>query len=453
LVCLFLLEILMMKLNSFWLVFVLLSSTAILAGEPADGGERFWPQWRGPDGNGVATDSDPPVQWNESKNLRWKVDLPGRGSSSPIVWRNQIFVTTAVSSSQDSREPVPQRSSRGMPILQPTSSNKFILYSIDRTNGDILWERTLREEMPHEGTHPTGTWASNSAVTDGTSVFAYFGSRGLYALDFRGNLLWEKDFGNMEKKLSFGEGSSPALHGDRIVVVWDHEGQSYLFTLDKRTGDEIWKVERDEQTSWSSPVIIEVAGTKQVIVSSTGRIRAYNLEDGEPIWECEGMTANVIPMPVVVDDVVILMSGFRGNALVAVNLAEAKGDVTGSEAVLWQLDRDTPYVPSPLLYDDSLYFLKTNSGILSCFKAKTGKQIFGPQRLEGLGTVYSSPVGTNDRVYISDRDGNTIVLRHGTKFEVLANNSLDDGFDASPAIVGNEIIMRGQKTLYCIARN
>ncbi|MBI1927213.1 PQQ-like beta-propeller repeat protein [Candidatus Poribacteria bacterium] len=334
---------------------------------------------------------------------------------------------------------------------QPTQIHKFDLLAIDRRNGSILWQRTAREELPHEGTHLTRSWASHSPVTDGEHVYAYFGSRGLYCFDMQGNLKWEKDLGNMAIKMGFGEGSSPALYGEVVIVNWDHEGDSFITALDKKTGEERWRVERDERTSWSTPIVVEHNGRGQVITSATHRIRSYDLATGNLLWECGGMTDNTIPSPVTADGMVYVTSGFRGNALQAIRLAAASGDITGSEAIVWEYNRDTPYVPSPLLYGDALYFLKSNNGILSCFNAKTGEAYYGPQRLDGIREVYASPVGASNRVYIADRDGATLVIQHGPEFKVLAQNVLDDGFDASPAIVGNEIYLRGRKYLYCIA--
>ena len=268
-----------------------------------------------------------------------------------------------------------------------------------------------------------------------------------------GNLVWEKDFGDMTKRMSFGEGSSPVLHEDKIIVLWDHQGPSFLYALDKTTGQEVWKVSRDEITSWTTPYVVELNGKHQVVTSATGEVRSYDAATGELIWHTGGMTLNPIPSPVSADGMVIVMSGFRGNALLAIHLADARGDITGSDAIVWKLERDTPYAPSPLLYDDALYFFKSNSAILSSFQAKTGQEYISRKRLDGMGTIYSSPVGVDGRVYISDRDGNTLVIKHGPEFEILASNSLDDGFDASMAVVGDEIFLRGHKNLYCIARD
>ena len=421
-----------------------------------------WPQWRGPSANGVASSGSPPVEWGESKNVRWKVDLPGLGSSTPVVWGDRVFVTSAIDTGKPGpRAAAPSASGsggsgrpggrRGHGSAAPASVYQFVVLAYDRADGSLLWQRVVREAQPHEGTHPDGTYASGSPITDGEKVFAFFGSFGVYALDMDGKLLWERDLGDMRARLGFGEGGSPALHGNALVVAWDHEDDSFIVALDKNTGNELWRVARQEATSWTTPLIVEHAGSAQVIVSATSRVRSYDLATGELIWETSGMTFNTIPSPVHRDGVVYLMSGFRGNSLMAIRLVGARGDIEGSEHVVWTLDRDTPYVPSPLLYDDTLYFLKSNSGVLSAVDASSGEAHYGPTRLGSVRNVYASPVGAAGRVYLVGRDGQAIVIRHGAEFDVLAENSLDDAFDASPAIVGDEMFLRGRRSLYCLA--
>jgi outer membrane protein assembly factor BamB len=405
--------------------------------------------------NGVAPHARPPVEWSESKNVRWKVEVPGKGSATPVVWGDRIYVLTAVPGEKRAPAPAPEpapASGRGRPPgIAPDSVQKFTVLALRRSDGKVLWERVVREELPHEGTHPTGTWASASAVTDGELVYAHFGSRGLYALDQGGKVVWEKDLGDMKVKLAFGEGSSPALGRDRLFVQWDHEGESFLVALDRKTGKELWRQKRDESTSWATPLVVEHAGRAQVVTSATNRVRSYDAATGDVLWETPGMTQNAIPTPVHADGLVILTSGFRGNALLAVKLAEARGDLSASPAVAWRLDRDTPYVPSPLLYGDLLYFLKGNNGLLSCFNARTGERLYGPERLEGVPNVYASLLGADGRVYVAGRDGATAVVRRGPTFKVLATNTLDDGFDASPVAVDAELYLRGTKHLYRIS--
>jgi outer membrane protein assembly factor BamB len=404
---------------------------------------------------GVAPHARPPIEWSESKNVRWKVKVPGKGSATPVAWGDRIYVLTAVPGEKRAPAPAPEpapASGRGRPPgIAPDSVQKFTVLALRRSDGKVLWERVVREELPHEGTHPTGTWASASAVTDGELVFAHFGSRGLYALDQGGKVVWEKDLGDMKVKLAFGEGSSPALGSDRLFVQWDHEGESFLVALDRKTGKELWRQKRDEGTSWATPLVVEHAGRAQVVTSATNRVRSYDAATGDVLWETPGMTQNAIPTPVHSDGLVILTSGFRGNALLAVKLAEAKGDLAGTQGVAWRLDRDTPYVPSPLLYGDELYFLKGNNGLLSCFNARTGERLYGPERLEGVPNVYASPVGADGRVYVAGREGTTAVVQRGPTFKLLATNTLDDGFDASPVAVDSELYLRGARYLYRIS--
>ena len=418
--------------------------------------DRFWPQWRGPRGTGVAPHGDPPLTWSETTNIRWKVDIPGRGSASPIVCGDRVFVLTAIPTGEQaaSREGLfgrlVRRFSGG---VAPTTVQRYVIRAHDRRDGRLLWERVAREELPHEGTHATGSWASPSAVTDGEVVCAFFGSRGLYCYDMEGDLQWEHDLGDLRIRMGFGEGASPALHQDRIIVNWDHQGDSFITAFDKQTGREIWKVERDEITSWTTPLVVEHGDRAQVVTSATNRVRSYDVETGRLLWQSQGVTMNAIPSPVAADEMVYVTSGFRGSRLMAIRLAAASGEITDSDAIAWSLNRDTPYVPSPLLHDGTLYLLKSNSGILSAYDAATGAKHYGPERLRGIRSVYASPVAAKDRVYITGRGGATLVIRHGPSFEVLSTNTLDDDFDASPAIVDGEIYLRGSRYLYCIAES
>ena len=330
--------------------------------------------------------------------------------------------------------------------------HKFVLMAIDRRTGKVTWERTAREEAPHEAAHnENGTWASPSPIVDGQHVIVSFESRGLFAYDMNGTLVWEKDLGDKRMRQQFGEGSTPALYGNTLVVVWDHQGDSFVVALDKRTGKEIWRQARTEIDTWATPLITPVGGRPQVIVPAMNRITSYDLATGDVVWHSAGLTMNPIPTPVTDGTFAFLMSGFRGNSLKAIKLADAKGDITGTPAVAWSLDRDTPYVPSPLLYDGILYFLKTNNGLLTALDAKTGTPHYQIARLDAVPNVFASPVGAAGRIYIPGREGSTVVLRQGPKLEVLAVNELGDGFDASPALVDGEMYLRGYRYLYCVA--
>jgi outer membrane protein assembly factor BamB len=424
---------------------IALAAATLAAPDPR--AERFWPQWRGPYATGVSKYADPPLEWSESKNIRWKVEIPGRGSASPVIWGDRIFVLSAV--------PIgPAGAATHAPRggVHPRDLYRFVVLAIDRNTGKVVWERTAHEGQPHEATHQdNGTYASSSAITDGQRVFAWFESQGMYVYDMDGKLLWSKDLGDKHMRNQFGEGSTPVLYGNRIVIVWDHQGQSFIVALDALSGNELWRVNRQEIDTWATPLVVEHNGRAQVIAPGMNKIRSYDLETGSVVWESKGVTMNPIPSPVAGDGMVFVTSGFQGNNLKAIRLADARGDITGSNAIVWTLDRDTPYVPSPLLYDGILYLLKTNAGILSVFDAKTGKPHYQLQRLDGLPEVFASPVGAHGKVYFPGRSGITLVIGHGPTFTVLAKNRLDDGFDASPALVDNEIYLRGSQYLYSIA--
>ena len=421
-----------------------LAAGAAAATSASTGDERFWAQWRGPYGTGVSPQAKPPLEWGESKNIRWKKEIPGTGSGTPVIWGERVFVLTAVPADAAAAAPVPRGGKPGV--------HRYTVMALDRKTGSVVWQHVAREEPPHEGTHQQfGTYASSSAVTDGQHVIASFESRGLYAYDMSGKLVWQKDLGDKTMRSQFGEGTTPALHGNTVVVVWDHQGESFIVALDKRTGEEKWRIARDEIDSWATPLVVEHGGRAQVVTSGMKQVRSYDLENGTLLWYGDGLTMNPIPSPVAADGLVILTSGFRGNDLQAIRLTDAKDNVTGSPALVWTLDRDTPYVPSPLLYDGILYLLKSNNGILSAFDAATGKPHYQLQRIDAVPNVFASPVGAAGRVYIAGQEGTTVVIKHGATFEVLATNKLTEGFNASPALVDNELYLRGAKHLYCIA--
>lgn len=444
-----------MKKAAYALGAVLLFLALLGAEEKPDDYDRYWPQWRGPSMTGMAPHGNPPVEWSETKNVKWKIAIPGKGHATPIVWRDQIFLLTAVDTDKQARPTEnngeQQRQRRGPPSRKTNNIHEFVVLSLNRNDGKIQWQKTVTEELPQEATHELGSWASNSPITDGEHLYAYFGSRGLYCLDMQGDLKWERDFGQMSKHMEFGEGSSPTLYEDKIFVLWDHKGDSFLYAIDKKTGKDVWKVARDEETSWATPLVVEVDGKPQIITPATKRIRSYDVATGTLIWECSGMTSNVISSPFVYDDIFFAISGFRGSALLAIRLAGAKGNITDSDAIVWKLDRDTSYAPSALLLKDKIYFLKSNNGILSCFDAKTGKEFYSRQRLEGIGNIYTSPVAAQDRFYVLGQKGLTYVVKAGENFEVLAKNQLDGTFNSSPAIVDNVMYIRSYTHLYCIS--
>ncbi|MEK6249499.1 MAG: PQQ-like beta-propeller repeat protein [Planctomycetales bacterium] len=409
-----------------------------------------WPGWRGPLGTGVAPGARPPLEWSEEKNIRWKIPLPGIGHSTPVVWGDRVFVTTAVPVGKKFA-PRPDTAPGAHDNSLVTQRYKFKVLAIDRQTGKLVWSRTVHEAMPHEGGHVTGSLASASPVVDSDHLIASFGSQGLYCLTHEGELVWKKDLGDMQTKHAHGEGSSPVLHGNTLVVNWDHRFQSFVIALDKATGRQLWKVPRDEPTSWSTPVVVEHGGVEQVIVSGTGRVRAYDLATGKVIWECGGLSANVVASPVVGHGMVFAASSYDTTALLAIRLDGASGDITDTNHLVWKRRRGTPYVPSPLLYGKSLYFLRHYQGILTRVDAVTGDEPVGPIRVGAMRDIYASPVGAADRIYITDREGVTMVYSHGEIPRLLALNRLEDSFSASAVLVDEELILRGEEHIYCIA--
>ena len=454
-----------------------------------------WHRFRGPEGTGVAPFAKPPIEWDEETNIKWKVEIPGRGSASPIVWGDRIYLLTAIKTDrtslatarnrssqmnlavltveetpanlvQESVEKTDRRRDEGRPRdrrggrgrfgrgagTPPTNVHQFVVLCLDRNTGKTIWERTACEVIPHEGHHHTASYASASPVTDGENLFVSFGSRGIYSYDMEGNFRWKKDLGTMRTRNGFGEGASPALFGDTVVINWDQEDQSFIAALDANSGDIRWKKDRDEASSWTTPFIVDHGGVVQVLVNGSNRIRSYDLASGDLVWECGGQVFNPVATPVVFGDLAIFMTGRRGYALQAISL-DSRGDVTETDKVVWSRDDGTPYVPSPVLVGEHLYFTKSNKAILTCVSAKTGKPLYANKRLSGLNMIYASHVGANGHVYLSDRDGNTVVLKDGPEMEVVATNSLGETIDATPAIVGNELFIRGQQHLFCIAES
>lgn len=429
-----------MKLFRFIPLLIVIFTNSIFS-QTGNDYENNWPAWRGPLANGVAPLSNPPVSWSESNNIKWKTALPYKGHSTPIVWDKYVFVTTATA-----KEGTRESDTLKVPY-------KFIVIALNRADGKILWQKTVAEEEVKDRIHMFASHASNSSVTDGKYLYAYFGSRGLFCLDFEGNIIWKRDFGQMQKKLNYGEGSSPALYGNKIIVQWDHEGQSKIFCVDKNTGKDLWKKKRDEPSSWSTPFVMEYNGKVQVITTASNKVRSYDLDNGDLIWECSGLTGNVTPTAVFGDGILYVMSGYSGNALLAIRMDDAKGDISGSSAIVWSTNVYTSYVPSPLLINKRLYFLRQYSGFISCLDASTGNVFYRGKMLSYLGIVHSSPVYASGRIYQLGSTGITYTLKDGNELEIISKNQLKDSFAASPAIAGDEIFLRGQRFIYCIAKD
>lgn len=413
-----------------------------------------WHQWRGPHANGMSSQANPPVHWDEQTNIAWKVPIPGRGSSTPIIWENQVFLLSAIQTDRVNRDlpDAEEQPDRPFGIKFPNRFFKFVVLCLHADTGELLWQRVATERIPREGHHPDNNFASASPTTDGERLYVWFGSQGLFCYDLAGNLLWNRNYGDLPMRLSFGEGSSPIVHKDRLIITRDSDGDSYILAVHAKTGETIWRKERDEPSAWATPLVVESSGRTQVITNASNRVRSYDFETGELIWECGGQVTNVTPSPVFRNGTVFCMSGYQGKALFAIPV-NSEGDLTNSDKIAWKSSRGTPYIPSPLLYQNRLYFNQSNQAIVSCVDCETGKMIIEPTRMPDLPRIYASPVGAAGRVYFVARDGTTLVMEHGDSFKAISTNRLDEDIDASPALIKNRIYLRGRKSLYCIENN
>jgi outer membrane protein assembly factor BamB len=432
---------------------VVLLSLIVCIGVPAQT-LNHWPQWRGPFFNGMAR-GDAPSEWSDTKNIKWKTEIPGRGFSTPAIWGDRIFLTTAIPTGKVAAPAATSPATTGEQRrgnAGPPLEHRFEVFSLDRKTGKILWQKTAKVATPHEGYHRAyGSFASSSPVTDGRYVYASFGSRGIYCYDFNGKLIWEKDLGvQMKMRLAFGEGSAPLLFGDRLFVVFDHEAESFIVALDKRTGKEVWRASRDERSSWSTPLAVAHGGRTEIVVSATNKVRSYDPQTGKVLWESGGLGANVIPVPVYQDGMVYVMSGYRDPKLMAIKLGQ-QGDITGSNAIAWSHTRGLAYTASPVLHDGKLYVV-TDNGMITAFNAASGEPYYSQARLPKTYNLKASLVGANGKLYVATEDGDVVVVRMGEKFEVIATNTLSDQvFIATPVIAAGELFLRGQNTLFCIS--
>lgn len=420
-----------------------------------------WAHWRGPLGTGVAPDSNPPLHFSLTKNIKWKFEDPGLGYSTPIIWGDKIFLTTSIRGESIT---VDQSSSPGHRAMRRARlfSQRLVVMCIDKNTGKMIWQQTAAEVNPHEGVHRSlSSYANESPVTDGEYIYAHFGSLGLFCYDFDGNLKWKRDFEVVPRIYNtFGESSSPALLGNTIVVQFDHEDQSFVEAVDKRTGETIWKKLRDEETSWSSPLAFEHDGKAQVVLHAGNFLTSYDLASGEVLWTYGGSETHPVPIPIYRDGIMVITSGTGGKKATSVLRLGKSGELAGSDSVLWTTKKGSSYNPTPLLWGDELYivndggFIPNKSGKMGCFDAMTGAQHYFEQRFSGSYTIKSSPIGAGgDRIYIATEEGDVIVLARGKQYKELAVNDMGEQFLATPVIIGNEIFLRGQKHLFCISED
>lgn len=408
-----------------------------------------WPHWRGPLANGtVSAEASPPVEWSIDSNVAWEAELPGEGTSTPIVWGDRIFLLAAEATDR-AAEQKPARAANSKTI-PPDVYYRFVVLCLNRHTGKTLWQKTAIEAVPHEGHHPTHTYAGSSPTTDGHYLYVSFGSRGLFCYTLDGEQQWQKDLGDMQTRYGWGEAVTPVVAGENLIVNWDQEEGSFIACLDRRSGEVRWKTNRPgEVTSWNTPLVTSLGSRSIVVANGTGKVRAYDLSTGEEIWSCGGQTVNAIPSPVRFADNVIAMSGYRGSLAVSVPLV-SHGKLSPGQDGQWTLSRGTPYVPSPLLIGHRLYFTAGMGNVLSVVDAETGQNLSPQMRLPGLRSLYASPIATQEHVYVLGRNGTCVVLTNSDQPKVVAVNKLDDATDASPVAVGRQLLIRSWTKLYCL---
>jgi outer membrane protein assembly factor BamB len=428
---------------------VLLLASSLSAQQGSAPALGSWGHWRGPSQTGVAPGAAP-VRWSDTSNIAWKIEIPGRGHSSPVIWGDRIFVTTAVPTGRTG-EPAnasagARRSDGGAGARE---EQRFEVLALDRASGKVVWQQTAATGVPHEGYHATyGSFASNSPTTDGQRVYASFGSRGLFAYDMNGKLLWQRDF-NIQMRMfqEFGEGVGPVLDEGRLIVLCDHEGDGFLAMLDAATGREIWRTPRTDGTNWAAPLVVRHNGRKQIVVNSPRKIRGYDYESGKQIWETVGLGLNTIPRAVQHGDTVLVMSGFINPALLAIRLGR-EGDLAGTDAIKWTANRGLAYTASPVLHEGTLYFL-TDNGMVSAIDADSGKPIYQQVRLPRPSAIKASPVAAGGMLYFPTEEGDVVVARIGPTLDLVSTNTLtDQSFVASPAVAGGDIFLRSRTHLF-----
>jgi outer membrane protein assembly factor BamB len=428
--------------------FVLVCTTAILAAE--------WPQFRGPGGSAIATDKNLPVEWGADKNVAWKVKVPGYGWSSPIVWGDRVFVTTAVTDRQE--KPT------GSGNWQPAGSRRpadapyrWEVYCLSAADGSVVWSRPAAKRKPTYAVNSSNTYASETPATDGERLYASFGEAGVFCLDMAGKQLWTKDLGVYRTYGSHGTGASPALDDGRLFIQCDNDEKSFLVALDARTGKELWRRDRAEATGWSTPLVWKNKARPEVVCLGSKRILSYAPATGAVLWELGGTNGQALASPVGGEDLLYAGTGGQtggGRPLFAVK-AGASGDITlkpgasSNEGVAWSLPNAGPLIATPLVYEGHLYVLEQHLGVASCYDAKTGKQAYR-ERLPQARGFFASPWACAGKVFCLDEDGQTFVLAAGPEFKLLGRNRLGETCWASPAPAGDSLFLRTVDHLYCI---
>jgi outer membrane protein assembly factor BamB len=422
-----------------------------------------WPSFRGPLASGVAENQNLPDQWNvkTGENILWRTPIPGLAHSSPVVWGDRIFVTTAIST--DPKATFRPGLYGDGDASQDRSVHRWMIYSIDKHTGKIVWERVAHQGAPIEKRHIKSTYANSTPATDGRIVVAWFGSQGVFAYDINGQLLWKVDVGRVDMgaydipTYEWGPASSPIIWNDLVIIQCDTQADSFLLALDARTGKTIWKTDRDELPSWGTPTVVDTSSGPQLVTNASNFIRAYDPGTGKELWRIGGSSKITAPTPIFAEDLIVVASGRGPERPIFVVRSNARGDLTladgktSSETIAWSRTGRGSYMPTPLIYRGQLYVL-ANNGTFDAYNLKTGDEIYR-QRLPTIGSGYSaSPVAADGKLYLSNEDGEILVIGAGDKFTHIATNSMGELLMATPALSQGVMYVRSSQSLFAIGK-
>lgn len=419
-------------------------------------GNEHWPQFRGTGSMGVAEDPTLPDKWSQTENVAWKTAIPGVGWSSPIVWGDRIFLTSVINT--DPNEAPKKGLYFGGERPAPKDEHRWMVYAVDFKTGKILWEREVHRGIPAFSRHLKNSYASETPVTDGERVYAYFGSIGIFCFDLKGKPLWQQKWDARKTRYGWGTAASPIVHKEQLILLNDNDEQSYLVALDRKTGKQLWRADREVGTNWATPYIWESGQRTEIIVPGTKAVRSYDLM-GKPLWEFNGMSSIAIPTPFSKFGLLYIASGYVGDQhrpVYAVkpgasgNISLKEGE-TSNQFIAWYLRQGGPYNPSPIIYGD-IYYTLYDRGFFTANDARTGTEIYGKQRLDpAAGAFTSSPWAYNGKLFCLSEDGDTFVIQAGKDYKLLGKNSLDEMCMATPAIARGSLILRTATKLYRIA--
>ena len=424
-------------------------------------GPSSWPQFRGPGSRGVAEGGNqPPDRWSATENVAWKRDIPGRGWSSPVVWGEHVFLTTVINTgtTENAKKGLYLGGDRPVP---PDAVHQWKVICLNLKSGEIRWERQVLEGKPQSSIHIKSSFASETPVTDGERVYCCFGNVGIFCFDFEGKVLWRHELAPLPTRLGWGTAASPALHQGRLYYCNDNEQESYLLALDAKTGQEIWKTPRDEKSNWATPFIWENESRTEIVTPGTGAARSYDL-DGKLLWSLQGMSSITIATPFAAHGLLFISSGYvldQQRPIYAIKPG-ARGDIslesdaTSNEFIAWSQPKAAPYNPTTLVSGDRLFVLY-DRGLLAGYNARSGQELFSPQRLPHGRAFTSSPWASGGKIFCLNEDGVTFVLRDSDQFELLHTNSLaeDDMGMATPAIAGDRLLIRTSARVYCVQQS